>query len=579
MAMITAPPEEIPGEIDEWVVLLGPDGTPTGEMRKRDVHDEETPLHLAFSCYVFDRHGRTLLTQRSRRKRTWPGVWTNACCGHPMPGESIRDAVGRRVREELGVHVTDMALAFPDFRYRSVMPDGTVENELCPVVIAAVDGDPVLNPDEVEDARWCSWEEFLQLAGCEANMMSPWSVAQAGRFRALHAAPTEWLHGRAPVAAPNAALSWPDLDVRPMTDGAAGTGPVPAVEAVLESFLGSARARLVSLDPDVAPMADVIERLVRSGGKRLRPQFVHWGHRAACREGDEDCGAHAVPFVAAAAEMLHTFALLHDDVMDRSAARRGQPTAHVTLADHHRRHDGTGDADWFGFSAAIVAGDLAFVWAQELFDAAGIPPAAEPAARALFRDLQVEVMAGQFLDLCMARPLGPETDGNSAIAAARHVAMLKSGRYTVTRPLHLGATIAGGDDDLLNTLAAYGDAVGVAFQLRDDVLGLMGDESETGKSASDDVREGKRTVLILEALQRATPAERSIVSGALGNPDLDAATCGRVREIVVRTGALAQVEHEIERLRESAVSAARLLAAPAQHALIGLAHRATERRR
>jgi isopentenyl-diphosphate delta-isomerase type 1 len=547
-------------------------------MRKSDVHDDDTPLHLAFSCYVVDRHGRTLLTQRSKRKRTWPGVWTNACCGHPMPGETIREAVRRRLRDELGLRVVDMALVFPDFRYRSVMDDGTVENELCPVVVASVDGEPVLNPAEVEEARWYGWREFLELTRHEAGVMSPWCVAQARRFDGLGASPADWLEGRAPQTTPGATLSWTGLDDPAVAPGRRRSDPIPAVEAALRGFLDRARHGLESLDPTVAPMVDVIERLVESGGKRLRPQFVHWGHRAAIAGRGDEPGADVVPFVAAAVEMLHTFALLHDDVMDRSDTRRGQPTAHVALARHHRDRGGTGDADWFGASAAIVAGDLAFVWAQELFDGAGLAPDVEGRARGVFRDLQVEVMAGQYLDLSMARPFEDGPTRGGAISAARRVAMLKSGRYTVTRPLQLGATIGGDDDRLLDALAGYGDAVGVAFQLRDDVLGLMGDEGETGKSTVDDLREGKRTVLVLETLERATDAERAIVSAALGDPDIESCTCARVREIVVRTGALAAVEREIEHLRETAVSAAGSLPPPAGEALIELAHRATVRR-
>jgi isopentenyl-diphosphate Delta-isomerase len=168
---------------DEQVVLLDGSGVPCGHAAKAEVHARDTPLHLALSCYVVDRGGRVLLTRRATRKRTWPGVWTNSCCGHPMPGESIREAATRRITQELGLRVGRLAMAFPDFSYRAVMDDGTVENELCPVVVAEVDGEPVLDPAEVDAARWVSWAEFVALAESD-GALSPWSVAQARRFTA-----------------------------------------------------------------------------------------------------------------------------------------------------------------------------------------------------------------------------------------------------------------------------------------------------------------------------------------------------------------------------------------------------------
>jgi isopentenyl-diphosphate delta-isomerase len=192
----------------ELVVLLDETGTPCGSAPKAAVHATDTPLHLALSCYVVDRGGRLLLTRRSLRKRTWPGVWTNSCCGHPLPGESIREAASRRVRQELGLQVERVALAFPDFSYRAVMDDGTVENELCPVVVVAVSGEPMLDPAEVDDARWVPWDEFAAMACAGDPRLSPWSIAQAQRFAALGSPPSAWLDGRAPHRLASSALSW-----------------------------------------------------------------------------------------------------------------------------------------------------------------------------------------------------------------------------------------------------------------------------------------------------------------------------------------------------------------------------------
>jgi isopentenyl-diphosphate delta-isomerase len=173
-----APPEQ--------VVLLDDTGTPIGVADKATVHGATTPRHLAFSCYGFDRSGRLLVTRRSRQKRTFPGVVTNTCCGHPAPGEAVEDAVRRRLATELGLAAVDLRLVLPDFSYRA-SAGGVEENELCPVFVATLVGDPRPQPDEVESAEWWSWEEFLA-AGADGEL-SPWAQLQAPL---LDAKRTDW---------------------------------------------------------------------------------------------------------------------------------------------------------------------------------------------------------------------------------------------------------------------------------------------------------------------------------------------------------------------------------------------------
>ena len=170
---------------DEQVVLVDADGTPIGTMDKSRVHTANTPLHLAFSCYAFDSEGRMLLTRRSLHKRTWPGVWTNTCCGHPAPGENPEDAIRRRMRHELGVEAETLRLVLPDFRYRAVAPDGIVENEVCPVYFAQLGSDPRPAPDEVMQWRWIEFADFLHAADTVPFVLSPWSVLQARALRGV----------------------------------------------------------------------------------------------------------------------------------------------------------------------------------------------------------------------------------------------------------------------------------------------------------------------------------------------------------------------------------------------------------
>ncbi len=166
--------------VPELVVLLDEAGRATGTIPKSEVHHRDTPLHLAFSCYVLDAGGRLLLTRRAETKRTWPGVWTNSCCGHPAPDEPLGEAVGRRVEQELGLRVSDVRLVLPAFRYRAVMADGTVENEMCPVLVATCERPEEArpDPDEVDATDWVPWSDFREDVLAGRREVSPWCVEQ-----------------------------------------------------------------------------------------------------------------------------------------------------------------------------------------------------------------------------------------------------------------------------------------------------------------------------------------------------------------------------------------------------------------
>ncbi|MGP4021301.1 isopentenyl-diphosphate Delta-isomerase [Saccharopolyspora sp. 5N708] len=189
----------------EQVVLLDESGRSIGVEDKAAVHHQDTPLHLAFSCYVFNDQGEFLLTQRAHHKRTWPGVWTNTCCGHPAPEEDMRAAITRRLGEELGLSVRSLELALPGFRYRAVMPNGVVENEMCPVFVAFTEDSPEPNAEEVAETRWVDWKQFsTEVVSGEANV-SPWCESQVRQLSELGAEPAHWRKGD-PAMLPPAAL-------------------------------------------------------------------------------------------------------------------------------------------------------------------------------------------------------------------------------------------------------------------------------------------------------------------------------------------------------------------------------------
>ena len=341
------------------------------------------------------------------------------------------------------------------------------------------------------------------------------------------------------------------------------------VHKALASFLDRQGPALETVSEDLAPAVDTIREFVLDGGKRLRPAFAYWGWRGG---GGGDCDA-AVATVASL-ELLHACALVHDDVMDGSDTRRGRPAVHRRFAELHRGQRWRGDPDGFGRSAAILLGDMCLVWADLMLHTGGLPAEALWRAQSVYDQMRGELMAGQYLDVLeQARAAG-------SVERALRVARFKTAKYTVERPLHLGAALAGAPAAVRDAYTAYGIPLGEAFQLRDDVLGVFGDPTVTGKPAGDDLREGKSTALVALALDRATPGQAALVRGLLGDPGLDDAGVAALREVIIATGALRTVERMIGERTEQALAALEdaRLPEPAHAALRELALAATTRR-
>jgi geranylgeranyl diphosphate synthase, type I len=310
------------------------------------------------------------------------------------------------------------------------------------------------------------------------------------------------------------------------------------VEDRLTVLLDGETERWSNLSPDLAEPLAALRRLVLAGGKRLRPAFCYWGFVAAGGDRDDPVVIDA----GAAFEMLQAFALVHDDVMDGSSTRRGARTAHLHFEDRHRADTWRGEARRFGEAVAILIGDLAHVYADLLLRRAPRP------AVEVWDELRIELNVGQYLDvLGTARA---DTDR----AGARRIARYKSGKYTIERPLHLGAALAGRLGDLVDPLSAYGDPLGEAFQLRDDVLGAFGDAELTGKPVGEDLREGKPTLLLALATERAGAAQRGVLSRT-GQPQLRGDEVDAVQAVLVETGALDEVEATIDALTQQAIAA------------------------
>ncbi|MCV7055578.1 bifunctional (2E,6E)-farnesyl/geranyl diphosphate synthase [Mycolicibacterium gilvum] len=320
---------------------------------------------------------------------------------------------------------------------------------------------------------------------------------------------------------------------------------VNAVNEELREYLRGRRRDAAYIGTDYAVLTEALEEFVLRGGKRLRPAFAYWGFRAVA-------GTEPEPHIMrlfSALELLHACALVHDDLIDASATRRGLPTVHRIFSERHRSNNWLGSSDQFGLSAAILLGDLSLVWADDIIAEAPIDDAAHRRVQRVWAAIRTEVLGGQYLDIVN------EASGSETVASALTVNIYKTASYTISRPLQLGAAAAGDRPEILEAFHELGTSLGVAFQLRDDVLGVYGDPAVTGKPSGDDLRSGKRTVLLAEAVEladRHDPLAAQLLRTSIGT-DLSDAQVKELCLVIEAVGALAAVESRIDTLTRRAL--------------------------
>ncbi|TLM81581.1 polyprenyl synthetase family protein [Pseudarthrobacter sp. NamE2] len=324
---------------------------------------------------------------------------------------------------------------------------------------------------------------------------------------------------------------------------------VAAVAGELTGFLTARQSVMSAISPDIDPIMGSISNLV-TGGKRLRALMCYWGWRGA----GGHAGAGEVVSAGAALELFQAAALIHDDIIDRSDTRRGGPSVHRRFSQLHGEQGWALDSERFGQAAAILAGDLCLSFSEEAFTDIGERAASGSRARLIFNLMRAEVMAGQYLDI-LEEVAGPMRDRAGAVSRAQSIIRFKSAKYSTEHPLALGGALAGASDDLLRGYSAFALPLGEAFQLRDDVLGVFGDPLATGKPAGDDLREGKRTVLVALALDQAAPSESAFLDARLGSPDLSDDDIDEIRRIIEESGALQATEVLIDGFGSAAYDA------------------------
>jgi geranylgeranyl diphosphate synthase, type I len=335
-----------------------------------------------------------------------------------------------------------------------------------------------------------------------------------------------------------------------------------AVSAEISAFVSEQSSVLNSMGPELVPVHLMASQLL-CGGKRLRPAFCVWGYIAAAGiPSDEEL--KSLLAAAGSLDVLHVSALIHDDLMDSSDLRRGRPAAHRQFEALHANAGWLGDSASFGRSGAILLGDLLVMWSAQMLHSAGLDQSTLERALPIVEAMRTEVTCGQYLDIvAQAHPLRKRAPAigslrptiELALDDASRVVEYKAARYTVQRPCQMGAALGGGDDELYFALGAYGSPLGRAFQFRDDLLGVFGDPKVTGKPAGDDLREGKRTVLVAHSYAHAGDAGQKLLLQRLGDPGLDETGINELQQVIVESGARDAVESMINEYYERALKA------------------------
>lgn len=364
---------------------------------------------------------------------------------------------------------------------------------------------------------------------------------------------------------------------------------VDLVNARLEQFLDQRASHLSGIADELSVFTDASRELL-SGGKRFRALFCYWGWHAIAAtvdpddllaELDEHPDLSSIVDVAAALEVFHAAALVHDDIMDNSDTRRGMPSAHRRFETEHREHHWSGKAAAYGTSSALLLGDLLLGWSDELLDSglARLDDAeSAQATRREFHTMRSEVTVGQYLDI-FEEVAWRDADEADLLSRAHRVVTYKSAKYSIEAPLALGALMAGGSLEQVSALRAFGLPLGIAFQLRDDLLGVFGDPQVTGKPAGDDLREGKRTVVIALARAALPPGPVALIDELLGDPTLTEHQVATLQATIRESGAVETVETIIARSVATAIAALddAPLSRSARAELVGLSDLVTRR--
>lgn len=332
------------------------------------------------------------------------------------------------------------------------------------------------------------------------------------------------------------------------------------VQKQLNDFCAARKTAFEAISPELHHLVDYTESLL-TGGKRFRALFCYWAWVGALDGKQTDLqisrSATGIAGIAAALEMFHAAALVHDDLLDQSDTRRGAPAAHVAFANIHRKSDWVGSPERFGTAGSVLTGDLMLGWSSEIFGGAmayAATPEIEKSCREAFSLMRDEVMAGQYLDI-LEENSASRKPASEAFGRANKVMLYKTAKYSIESPLHIGATFAGASASFLQGLSNFGIPLGLAFQMRDDVLGVFGDSALTGKPTGDDLREGKRTALIALTRETLSSTVVKIFDELLESGELSEDQIKFLQQTIIGSGALEKIERMIVDLGDQSLAA------------------------
>ena len=317
-----------------------------------------------------------------------------------------------------------------------------------------------------------------------------------------------------------------------------------AINQALNEFIQQENKYLAGIGPELNPIAEAVEKFLLDSGKRLRPLFAYVGLLGAGIQPNK-----SMLRAIASLELVHVCALIHDDVMDGSDTRRGAPSIHKAFQSMHEKNKLEGSPEKFGVASAILIGDLALIWSAQMLHTSGLMTEELISVLPVYDEMRVELMAGQYLDVY------EQSLGTQSIERSLKVARFKSGKYTIQRPLHFGAALGKANAEIISAYTNFGIPLGEAFQLRDDLLGVFGDSSETGKPSGDDLREGKRTVLMAVAMDKSTKTQLDEIEKLFGDTNLTSAQVQILQEVIIETGAVSHIESMIEEFTSTSLSA------------------------
>lgn len=497
----------------EYVVLVDEDNREIGTAPKSAVHTDSTPLHRAFSIFLFNAQGQLLLQQRATSKKTWPGVWSNSCCGHPGPNEDTQAAAKRRLKEELGLGSVRLWNVLPGYRYRAEL-HGIVENEICPVFVGFTDEQPAINPEEVEATRWIAWEDFQKEVKTTKPPYSPWCVEETAllmksqEFQELFA---KYTNGA-------------DIE-----QAIQQIFPKKWEVAKINRFIKSSQFTLDVNEVDQAlnqPIRDILFR----GGKRIRPRLF-----LALLKG---FGKDPKPFYnfAVLLEAVHNGTLVVDDIEDSSNMRRGRPALHKK----------------FGVDVAINAGNaLYFLPLYALLQANDeLTDTQRLKLYNIYSEEMIHVHFGQALDIRW------HTVHTSTILPEAYfeMARLKTGALT-RMVVRFASVLADQSYEVEQALTMFAELAGIAYQIKDDVLDLTANTQVFGKPPGGDITEGKMSLPVIFALAELPEQENKRLREILHLHTREEGNIQEARDLILKTSAVNKAMKQAEQFIQEAWNA------------------------